>query len=204
MPTNRDQPLADYVRKLIAEWEEKNGKGKLNILARQAGVAKSLPSQIKAGLGVGGRSLPGFARAFGMREDELKEQAYEWWLREGKRVAEMAAPPPEQYPDRARAIELAKTWRQAQDAEIRTIIALYGADEFASREFEWWDETLMRELKRMRDAAAKEAIQTKEERKFQAGIRAQQRKKSDAAQAPQTPAPVPATPVAHGKRKASA
>lgn len=153
---NRDQPISDYVRKLIREWE---ASGRLlQDLARAAHVAKSMPSQVKKGTGVGSRSRAGFARAFGMTDEQLVERAFEWWKEHGRQAAVLSAPAADTYPQRAEAVEVVKDLLVATDAQLRPIIDAYGAELFANRDRDWWISTLMTELKILRRLGEFQAI----------------------------------------------
>lgn len=73
------EPVSEFIRFLIAEWE---GQGKkLNALAKEARLAKSMPSQIKAGTSGGGfYSAARLAVPLGYRDlPDLVNAAYEWW-----------------------------------------------------------------------------------------------------------------------------
>lgn len=75
----RDPGLSAYVRMRIREWVA-SGRQLLE-LANLAGVSQSAPSQILAGLGVGAKTAPGFARAFGFASaEDMIATAYRWHL----------------------------------------------------------------------------------------------------------------------------
>ena len=90
----------------LRQWQQEGRT--LVELAKAAGVAKSLPTQILGGLGVGGGSAAGFARAFGMTEFELLTAAHEWWEREGSKEEIAAAIQPRAESEDTLAITLAR------------------------------------------------------------------------------------------------
>lgn len=73
------EPVSEYVRFLISRWEA-DGR-RLYVLAKLAGLAKSMPSQIKAGTSdVGFYSAERLAGPLGYRNlPSLVEAAYVWW-----------------------------------------------------------------------------------------------------------------------------
>lgn len=195
---NRDEPVSDYVRKLIHEWE---AKGKLlKDLAHIARTAPSMPSQVKKGTGVGSRSRAGFARAFEMTEDQLIERAFEWWKKEGRKVSVLAAPVVSEHPGRAEAIEVVKDLARVTDAQIRPIIEAYGADMFASRDKEWWVRTLLTELEDQRRRGVMPALVEKENDAKRAKVRAWKREGFRTKEAAAAAKRTPSTPPHRAKR----
>lgn len=78
------EPVSEFLRFLIAEWE---AEGKLlYVLADQAGLAKSMPSQIKAGTSNASfYSASRLAAPLGYRDlPSLVTAAYAWWKSDRK------------------------------------------------------------------------------------------------------------------------
>lgn len=76
----RDEPVSAYVAMRIATWERES-KLSLGQLARQAGVARSLLNQVRAGeTGIASGSIEGFARTFGFESGlAMRIEAARWW-----------------------------------------------------------------------------------------------------------------------------
>jgi hypothetical protein len=146
--SDKPQPIADFTRMKIREWEESGRE--LKELAHIAALAKSHPSQVKGGvLGVGPRAIPGYAKAFGMSPGDYVAAAYEWFATHGRQVAETVEH--DDLPARKAALEVVRGMGQATEAQLRTIVGMYSAPGFRDRDTEWWLLTLLTELRRDRE-----------------------------------------------------
>lgn len=179
---NRNEFLSDYVRKLIGDWQDAGLE--LKDLAKRAGIALSMPSQIKKGTGVGRKSLPGLARAFKLTEEQLWKDAYLWWQERGKVAKDAVAGLPlaesPADPEQTKAIDTVRGLTAASDAELRRIVARYSHPDFGGRDYQFWEQTLLMELNRDRKLAAAEGAATKEERKYQRAVRVTAKEKKAA------------------------
>ena len=137
----RDRILSEYVRFRIRQWEE--GGGQLKDLARAAGIAKSGPSTVKLGTGVGPSTTPKYAKAFGYKsQEELEHAAFSWWSDKGAAVETKLEEPAIQA-----AINYLVDLKQGTEAEMRTILAAYTHPRFLGRDVPWWINTLNIELR---------------------------------------------------------
>ncbi len=148
------EPVSEYVRMLMSEWE---AAGKtLKDLAAAAGLGSSMPSQIKnRSSDVTNYSGPKLAKALEMTYPELVKRAYEWWAKSGGATAEPIDP----HPERATAIAAARTMG-ATEADIRRVLEMHrgpGFEEMTSHE--WLQVFLMHAFpgRRAREAAQAEA-----------------------------------------------
>lgn len=147
-PRNRDDVVSSYVRMRIRQWRETK---ELQDLARLAGFAKSTPSQVLLGTGVGAKTGPRFASAFGFPSfDAMKAAAWEWWKAEGAGGADFAAGAA---PPAAReAVEAVLGLGQGTPEQLETILAAYTHSRFHDRDRDWWISTLLDELRADREA----------------------------------------------------
>lgn len=151
MQRNRDDVVSSFVRLKIREWRE--SKRELQELARVAGFAKSTPSQVLTGTGVGNKTGPGFARAFGYAShDALKMGAWEWWQANNESPA--AASPTS--PSQQEACDLVVGLGQGTSEQVATVLHAYAHPRFLERDKDWWIQTLLDELRRDRDALVRD------------------------------------------------
>lgn len=165
----RDPAISGFVREKIRLWKE--GGRELQELARIAGLSKSMPSQVLSGTnGVGGRSLPGFAKAFGYADvEELQRAAYDWWISSGETGASLLEMPPTEA--MGAAIEYVLGLNQTTKAHLRTILARFTHPDFRQREAEWWIQTLLAEVRRDKETIRVDEQARKKEYAAQAAIR---------------------------------
>jgi hypothetical protein len=144
---NRDDVISSFVRMRIREWRV-SGRA-LQDLAREAGFAKSTPSQVILGTGVGAKTGPRFARAFGFRSyDDMKAAAWEWWKAQGRAGSEAIDFP---HTDAMRdAVEAVLSLKQGTREQLETILSAFSHERFRSRDQDWWLQTLLAELGRDR------------------------------------------------------
>jgi hypothetical protein len=159
MPSNRDTVLSDFVRAKIAEWQA--GGREQQELAELAGFAKSTVAQVKKGTGVGAKTAPGFARAFGFPDVQtMVDAAYEWRKSSGLALDELLAEPEVQA-----AIQQVLTFVAGSTEEsVRAILAAFTHPRFRGRDRMYWWETLGKEAKRDADAAISHATDMKARR----------------------------------------
>lgn len=78
----KDLAVNRYLQRLLDDYVA--GGGKLIDLAKTAGVARSLLTQIRSSAqGAGNRAAPRIAEALGMDFPELYRRAHDWWERTG-------------------------------------------------------------------------------------------------------------------------
>ncbi len=149
VPSNRDDVISSFVRLRIREWRESGRE--MQELARVAGFAKSTPSQVMLGTGVGAKTGPRFAKAFGFQSyDEMKSAAWEWWKAQGKAGQEAVDLPKT---DAMReAIEAVLSLNQGTREQLETILTAFSHPRFRDRNKDWWLQTLLVELTRDREA----------------------------------------------------
>lgn len=152
--SNRDTVLSEFVRHKIREWTAVPGREQKD-LAELAGFAS--PSQIsnaKKGIGVGAKSAPGYAKAFGYSSVEaMVDAAYEWRKGSGealeRRLAEDGF---------RRGVDAVRAFiaPPATDEEIRAVAADFLEARFDGRDGDYWYKTLGEEIKadRLRDLKA--------------------------------------------------
>lgn len=178
MSGNRDDVVSGYVRMKIREWRASGRE--MQDLARVAGFAKSTPSQVMLGTGVGAKTGPRFAKAFGLESyDALKMAAFEWW----KGQAEAAAEP--QPAAMTEAVGMVVGLGQGTPEQVDTILTAYRHPRFLDRDRDWWLQTLLAELRLDRTAV-------KEDQADRAAISAGQKVIREANQRRSAPPPRPA------------
>lgn len=145
---NRDDVVSSYVRMKVREWRD-DGR-ELQELARSAGFAKSTPSQVLLGTGVGAKTGPKFAKAFGFKSyDDLKVAAWEWWREQGAAGQTHAMSPPSDAMEKA--IDMIVSLNQGTRPQLETILAAYAHSRFRDRDYDWWLQVLLTELARDRE-----------------------------------------------------
>lgn len=159
MRVNRDNVLTEFVRQKIRDWCEVQ-KREQKELAKIAGLkSPSVVSMVKDGRqGVGAKTAPGFARAFGYASVDAMSDAA-WTARQGtgagleRRLAEPAF---------ASGVALVANFQvPPTDAELRTIANAYADPYFDGRDAEWWLDTVGDELKRTRARDKAAAVEIK-------------------------------------------
>ena len=185
MPTNRDDVVSNFVRHKIREWQE--SKRELQQLARIAQFAKSTPSQVLLGTGVGAKTGPKFARAFGFSSyDAMRDAAWLWWQAQG-RAGKEAVTSPRTEPMRE-AIEVVLSLKQGTAEQLEVILAAYTHERFIARDQAWWVQTLLAELEKDRAAAAEDRLQREDIAQTQRSVRiAQSSKRNKAKSEPSKP-----------------
>lgn len=147
MQGNRDDVISSFVRSKIREWRESGRE--LQELARAAGFAKSTPSQVMLGTGVGAKTGPRFAKAFGYDSfDAMKSAAWEWWKAQGKAGHEAVTAPTTGV--MRHAVEAVLSLNQGTPEQLQTIVSAYAHPRFSDRDETWWLQTLLAELDRDR------------------------------------------------------
>ncbi len=140
MPSNRDDVVSGFVRFKIREWRESGRE--LQDLARLAGFAKSTPSQVIMGTGVGQKTGPKFARAFGFESyDAMKLAAFEWWKSQTVPGEGTSAEPVV-----AQAVDAVVALNQGTRQQVEAVLTAYAHPRFRGRELNWWITTLLDEL----------------------------------------------------------
>ncbi len=167
MQRNREDALSGFVRMKIREWKASNRE--LQDLARIARIAKSAPSNVLGGMGVGNKTGPGYARAFGFASyDDMRAAAYRWWQESGAEGAKQASDP-----DSAagKAVDAVLGLGQGTRPQLETIVAAYAHPRFTGRDVDWWVTTLLEEVRLDRASAERDALQRKVTRRTQKEIR---------------------------------
>lgn len=155
MKGNRDDVISGFVRMKIRAWRDSGRE--LQELARLAGFAKSTPSQVLIGTGVGAKTGPRFARAFGYASfDELKSAAWEWWKVQGDTSQELLSAP---RPEMDEAVDAVLLLNQGSREQLLTILSAYSHPRFRDRSRDWWIQTLLSELARDRETAREDKAQ---------------------------------------------
>jgi len=148
-PRHREDPVADYVRKLLNDWV---GEGKqLKQLAKEADVVPSLLTQIRKGQGVGKITLPKLAPALGRTVPALIAEAYDWYEEHGRKLREAVREEPagevEQPKALREAVEILKTMKgPVTEDEIAASLSAFDMESLADRDVEFWVTTLGADL----------------------------------------------------------
>ncbi len=150
---DRNTPLSDFVRKLIEEHvakfraENKHDRGSLVEIARRGGWSTtSSVAMVKRGTGVGGKNAPRFARAFGYPDvGALERAAAEDFMRSGAAARDMLDSPPTEAI--RTAIDAALLLKQGTEEQIVEILHRYSHSDFLDRDADWWQATILAELK---------------------------------------------------------
>ena len=126
-------PVTEFIRFRITQWENE-GKT-LKALAEVSGMAKSMPSQIKARTSDATfYSATKLAGPFGYKNlPDLVNAAWQWWHSADRSVspASSAGSP------RTEAIALAMSYG-VTEAQIARVLERFPADEFAHSDELWW------------------------------------------------------------------
>ena len=197
----RDSAVTEYVRTRIREWEA-SGRDQTE-LASKAGLSAATISQVKTRIGVGSRSIDGFARALGFKSaTELRSAAYSWFQQQGAEGSARAHEPAV-----VAAVATVRGLRaDVTEAQIQTILFAFGHERFAGRDESFWVRTLLDELLLERhvmqatNAAAHAAQRDEAARRAQisGSLRAEHRRRKEAASRP--PAPPAKAPRKAGAR----
>lgn len=164
--SNRDTVLSDFLRLKIEEWV-KSGREQKDLAAAAGFRSPSTVAMVKRGQGVGKKTVPGFAKAFGFASVEaLVDAAYEWRRGLGESLERRLADPAFVAAVRALGGLIAPP---ATDAEIRTIAADFVGPRFDEREADWWLNTIGPELKRDRMRLHSVGAEKREARRVEAG-----------------------------------
>lgn len=178
---NRDDVISSFVRMKIREWRD--GGRELQDLARSAGFAKSTPSQVLLGTGIGAKTGPKFAKAFEYRSfDEMKIAAWEWWRQQGEAGKQAVALPKTEA--MRGAIQAVLALGQGTREQVETVMAAYSHPRFHERNQDWWIQTLLAELSRDRETVRADKAQRAEINEKQRGLRAEHEKKAERAKRP--------------------
>ncbi len=126
-------PVSEFIRFLIEDWEAKGAK--LYVLAERAGLAKSMPSQIKARTSDASfYSAAKFANAFGFRDlPELVTAAYAWWRSSDRTMM----PNLERESALAEALRLAESYSVTKE-QIDRMLRRFPEDENLDEDPLWW------------------------------------------------------------------
>lgn len=174
MQGNRDDVITGFVRMRIREWRDVE-KRELQELARAAGFGKSTPSQVLFGTGVGGKTGPKFARAFGYASyDAMKAAAWEWWKQQGEAGHDAVAFP--KTAPMGDAIEAVLLLGQGSREQVETIMVAFAHPRFRTRDKDWWIQTLLAELARDRETMKADKTQRLEINEKQREMRDVQKK----------------------------
>lgn len=153
-------PVTEFIRFLITEWETA-GK-KLYVLAKEAGLAKSMPSQIKAKTSDASfYSATKLAGPFGYADfPELVVAAYQWWHSDRS-----TRPAGSAESAQAEAVRLARKYA-VTPKQIARVLERYPLPEYAHADGLWWlsrlheERTLEAEQDRALLAMSREATAT--------------------------------------------
>ena len=126
------EPVSEFLRFLISRWEA-DGK-KLYRLAEEAGLAKSMPSQIKAKTSDASLySARKFAKPFGYADlPDLVNAAWTWWHSDRSEKPASAAESP-----RAEALRLAESYGVTR-AQIDRVLAHFPLPDYGHQDALWW------------------------------------------------------------------
>lgn len=172
---NRDDVISGFVRAKIREWRYVE-KRELQELARAAGFGKSTPSQVLFGTGVGGKTGPKFAKAFGYASyDAMKSAAWEWWKEQGQAGHDSVSVPKTEAMGEAIAAVLALG--QGTVEQVETIMAAFAHARFRDRDKDWWIQTLLAELARDRGTMRDDKTARTETNSVQRQMRGLQRQR---------------------------
>jgi len=131
-PTKEFDPTSRFIRFLIAEYEE--GGGKLKDLAAKAGLAKSMPSQIKARTsGASFYSAAKFARVFGYRDLAHLVAAAAVWAQQEDQTKR----PSGQETPREEAVRLALGYGLTVE-QIDRVLSRLPSPDFDNQDALWW------------------------------------------------------------------
>lgn len=127
-----EEPVSEFIRFLITRWEG-DGK-KLYELAAQAGLAKSMPSQLKARTSDASfYSATKLAKPLGYADlPDLVHAAWAWWHSDRTVVPAGAAESP-----RAEAMRLAAQYGVTQQ-QIARVLERFPLPQFAHADTLWW------------------------------------------------------------------
>lgn len=128
-----DDPVSEFIRELIRRWE---GSGKkLYVLAAQAGLARSMPSQIKARTSAASfYSATKLSRPLGYADlPELVNAAWAWWhSADRSQIPELSIESA-----RAEALRLAHSYGVNAD-QTRRVLERFPLPQFAHKDSLWW------------------------------------------------------------------
>lgn len=148
VPSNRDTVLSDFVRMKIREWEA-SGREQQELARIAQEVApqfgKSTVAQVKKGTGVGAKTAPGFARAFGFADvAAMVDAAHDWRRGSGSALDELMA----EEPVRVAMENVKLIVSNTTDEQLRSILSAFTAARFRGRDAMFWVQTLGEEAKR--------------------------------------------------------
>ncbi len=125
-------PTTEFIRVLIRRWED--GGGKLKDLAAAAGLAKSMPSQIKARTSAASfYSATKLAKPFGYADfPDLVNAAWTWWQSDRTQIPAGHVETP-----RAEAMRLAVGYGVTQD-QIGRVIQRFPSPRYDHHDALWW------------------------------------------------------------------
>lgn len=126
------EPVSEFIRELITRWEQ-SGK-LLKDLAAESGMAKSMPSQIKARTSdatlYSARKL---AKPLGYADlPDLVNAAWAWWYSDRKSLPTSAPEAP-----RTEAIRLAESYGVSRE-QIDRVLERWPLAEFGDKDALWW------------------------------------------------------------------
>lgn len=163
------EPVSEFIRELIGRWE---GEGKfLKDLASAAGLAKSMPSQIKARTSDATLySATKLARPLGYVDlPDLVNAAYAWWHSSDRTVI------PESSTDapRAEAIRLAEKYGVTQE-QVGRVLSRWPLDDYGDKDTLWWLSRFHEERTLDAEKAAKSRGERSAEASEQRAVKRQQ------------------------------
>lgn len=197
--TGRDSAVTEYVRARIREWEA-SGRDQRE-LATKAGVSEATISQVKTRIGVGSRSIDGFARALDFPSAaELRNAAYSWYQQKSA-MGNARADEPAVAAAIASVLSLQPRVTRAQ---LDTILFAFSHERFNGRDEAFWIPTLLMELRLEVSVAERERAESnrdardKRARKSQlnGALRAEHRRRNEAAAAAEALKPLQVEPAA--------
>lgn len=129
-----DDPTTEFIRFLIDRWE-KDGK-LLKDLAAAAELAKSMPSQIKAGTSAASfYSAAKLARPLGYADlPALVVAAWDWWRSGDRSVVPAAASATD---PQAEALRIIQSYGVTQ-AQVARVLDRYPRSEYSHKDTLWW------------------------------------------------------------------
>ncbi len=142
MATPRDPAVTEYVRMRVRDiLQRKEMTG--DALAKKVGISPSMISSLDK-LGVGPRSIDGFAELLFFKDaNALREAAYDWWREQNPRTSSRA-----EEPAVVEAIALVRGLHPAvSDGQIRTILHRFSDPGFDGRDRDYWQRTLFEEIR---------------------------------------------------------
>lgn len=149
--TPRDPAVTEFVRVRMREILASEKPGTQGQLAQRIGVSPAMLSSFTrpgSTMGIGGRSIEGFARFLGFRDqqgrgdpDALRLAAYDWFREQSPKLSARSEEPAVH--DAIARVKALQPW--VTDEHIRTILHRFTHEDFNDRDVDYWFMTIIAE-----------------------------------------------------------